>query len=823
MLEYFLGLTRDGHVSKAGHKMNRCRKAVIFCVLLLMGVISATPAEAQKLLRGEILDAETGLGIPGATIFPRGSALGGSVANNEGVFEIALPAFPVVLQVRHIGYLTEEIELEVGAPGFITIALTPASYTLDELVVTDEDPAYSIMRKVVEKKQERAASLGHFEAEVFSRFFLYSEEDLVHIEESVSRSYWRNKSGVRQQVQAIRFRPTTGQPFRYAKTSHVPNLTDDTIVIDGFSLMGPTHPDALDAYIFTLGERRILDSLTVYDIYFRPRTGRETGGVGFVSVLDSVYAVLEAGFRPSAENVPPQPIKTWDVYIQQQFASFGDSLWLPIDYSLEGRLTFGRTGVSYPMARFRQHSRLTRHVLSIPAPDSIFNDSRLLSVNARAGSREDLFRWNSGFIPLTPAELQEIATLDPGMTLNRAFRPMGLLRDYGAVPVVDRLDTDRKEESGETLLGSFYRGLDLRYNRVEGVYTGLKHTLQIQPGLQVSVMGGYAIAATEPAFGGSLRYAPTLTSVTQKQPGHPFLRFSAHNRIQPRYESGTHTSLFNSATTYVGWDDYFDYYKQKSLKFDVGWTGAADRNEWALFLYQDEADSIGATKTDRGWMLDRIQRMNPPVMSGLYRSMGIQFRLGDPPSATYLGGRNSLIVQYERGKGNNQWFSLAWLRAQGSLKTWVRGRQWPNALHLALIAGAGSARLPLHRYLISDTALGPFAPFGAFKSLSGIPLHGRRFASLFWEHDFTTLLFETAGLWGVARSGVGFTLHGASGFFDPYSPAEPEYALLNQRYSAYHELGASLTNFMRFPIRLDVTYSLTRKKTLFTLGIVRQF
>ena len=66
----------------------------------------------------------------------------------------------------------------------------------------------------------------------------------------------------------------------------------------------------------------------------------------------------------------------------------------------------------------------------------------------------------------------------------------------------------------------------------------------------------------------------------------------------------------------------------------------------------------------------------------------------------------------------------------------------------------------MQRLGIVDGALGLYAPFGALRTLGGRPYEGERHAALFWEHNFRTLPFELAGLYGLARRGYSVLLFG---------------------------------------------------------------
>ena len=136
-----------------------------------------------------------------------------------------------------------------------------------------------------------------------------------------------------------------------------------------------------------------------------PHSGFDTALIGHVSVLDEEYVLVEVHARPSPDNVLPAPIQEWDAYYEQQFAPVGDSLWMPVDLRVEGSVSFGRLGVSYPSAQYKQVSRLTRYVINVPPPDSLFQPGELVRYAPYVDRQEYLFRWNPGLIPMTPAEI----------------------------------------------------------------------------------------------------------------------------------------------------------------------------------------------------------------------------------------------------------------------------------------------------------------------------------------------------------------------------------------------------------------------------------
>ena len=132
-------------------------------------------------------------------------------------------------------------------------------------------------------------------------------------------------------------------------------------------------------------------------------------------------------------------------------------------------------------------------------------------------------------------------------------------------------------------------------------------------------------------------------------------------------------------------------------------------------------------------------------------------------------------------------------------------RRWPaNTLDLRLLAGTSTGDVPPQRNAVLDVAMGPFTPFGAFRTVHGHPYEASRYAALFWEHNFRTVPFEYLGAWPLVHRAMGVLVHGASG----RTWHEGRAVNLRSTQGWHHEVGASLTLYG--VLRLDVTRRLDR-------------
>ncbi len=786
-----------------------------------MLLCTAMQAQAQKVYTGVVKDAETGETLPAVTLFDFARAEG-TITNGVGRFELRIAELPVTLDIRHIGFESLKLEITEETPTTLEVLLTPVSYTLEEVVVSGEDPAYNIMRKVIEKKQQWQTHLATYSAESYSRYMLYSEFDLAQVQESIAMWHWKRGSGTRSYVRARRLRPVSSGPMRFATTQNVPNLYDDTIEVLGFQLIGPTHPRAPELYTFTLAGYHEQDGQRVYDIYFSPKSALSTAFMGHVSVLDSTYVLLQAQMRPSPNNVLPAPIKDWDAFYIQQFAPHGDSLWLPVDLQIEGNVSFGRLGVSYPPARYRQVSRITKYVFNLPVPDTLFEASRTIVTAPNVDRQDHLFRWNPGLIPMTPQEIEEVVALDPRRGIGRSFRPDGLLRQYTAIDLSEEADaTDAPPTPGrvDQLLSSFQLG----YNRVEGFFLGAQQQLKLADPLTLMLGAGYGVSSKLPAYDLGLRF-----DFGRQRPGWFFHRAFVQGGVSrsrdTQYASRSYSQFVAGATTYVGWVDYFDYYKRQTQFVEVGVAADKIATTASLRVSREQHENVNVFRDRKGWFFGSTRRDNPLINEGDVTLLTGALQLGDVPHSNLKPVGHGVKLQVTHNTNRDTDFA-AFTRYEGfaalTIPTLYQRRKWPNELRLRLYGATYTGSLPPQFMGILETSRRPISGFGAFKTLHGLPIKGANVWSAAWEHDFSTSFFEWIGLWGLAQNGIGFTIHGAHGQATSGRRESDVFSRFDA--SIQHELGISLTNFFNLPIRVDITRNLNHAPLSFGLGIVKKF
>ena len=805
--------------------MRSLDRGIWLCLVLIVGLLTSQDAVGQRIFRGVITDSETSETLPAVTLQILETG-GGTITNGVGAFELDVLQFPATIIIRHIGYETAQIVLDESARSTLNIRLVPAAYELEEVVVTDEDPAYNIMRKVIERKQEDRKDVLSYQAQTYSRFQLYSDFDLAQLQETIANHYWLPEQGTRSLIRARRINPGRSRRFRFASTQHVPDFYDDTIYLLGLELIGPTHPNALEVYKFTLGGYRSIDGKRVYDIYFGPHSGHDTALIGHLSVLDEEYVMLEVNARPSPDNVLPPPIKEWDAQYQQQFAPLGDSLWLPVDLHVEGSVSFGRLGVAYPSAQYKQVSRLTRYVVNVPPPDSLFLKEDFVSFEPNVDRQDYLFRWNPGLIPMTPEEIAEVVQMDPSKGIYRHFRPIGVLSNYTAIDLEEESEAEAPRRR-QGVLDGIFSGVRLHHNRVEGVYLGMERDVVLGRNLALSGYGGYGFSIDRPSYGGSATYRWGVLNAPSLWPHRGFIRVGLDQRYAEQYQSRTYSRFVNGVTSYVGWEDYFDYYEKKARYVELGFAADRLKTTFSVGLSREIHSSVETTVEEKGRFFGGRPRANPGIQERDYDKLSVAVEIGQVKDTEMKAGSNGLRLSMHR---NVDWFQqsadvFTRYEAHGALTipTFYRRRSWPNALHVRFFGATYTGELPLQFASILDVARHPIAPYGAFKTLSNLPVKGANAWSVFWEHDFSTTLFEYLGMWSLAKGGLGITLHGAHGQALPGKRYASLDAISLYDDTIHHEVGLSLTHLFNLPLRLDVTRNLNKGRFAFGVGITKKF
>ena len=399
----------------------------VFAVLLLAAQVQA------KVIQGTVTDASTGESLPAATVHVLG-AYDGTISNTEGKYVLDLRSLPAVVEVRYIGYRSQQYHVTEGADDVHDFALEPVPIEMETLVVTGEE-GRNIMRKVIAQKQTWWDSLETFRVEAYSRFVYYrgkadnDSSEVVAIVESLSDGFWDEKKGWREVVKDKRETENLDLDFAVPAAAGV-NLYDDETELIGHLMIGVTHPDALNHYDFVLTGRRKMDDRIIYDIDVKPKHSLKTAFEGRVAVLDSVYALVEVELTPNRAFLFPPPIRELTITMRQQFSNFGGDYYLPVGYQSDVNAEIGMIGLQFPPIKRQRVSRLTGYEVNVALPDSLYEQDRMVVVDSVRVEQDSLLAQTALAVPLEDIEQEAYARIDSTMTLDKAYQPTGFLARF---------------------------------------------------------------------------------------------------------------------------------------------------------------------------------------------------------------------------------------------------------------------------------------------------------------------------------------------------------------------------------------------------------
>lgn len=789
--------------------------------IIFFTLVNLTFPAVTKTIHGYIRDAKTKEILPIANIQVVGTYRG-TISNDKGKYNLDLQQLPATIRVRYIGYKSKKLTITKISPDQQNIELEPVVIKLKAIVVTGEDPAVNIMRKVIRRKQEWRAQLATYQAEAYTRLVLENDTSIVSIAESISEIFWQRKKGPREIIKSKRETANIKASGMFASASYLPNFYDDDIKLEGFEMIGPTHPDAVKHYHFKLEGRRYLDDKIVYDISLTPKSKFQAAFVGHISVLDEEYALLKVDLKPSESIMFPPPIHEWNLFYQQQFSNFEQTIWLPVDVRIGGDIKISMIGLEFPRIKYNQISRITNYQVNVPLPDSLYREKKITRLDSIAIRQDTLFTADVEIIPLTENETEAYSTLDSTMTLDKAFKPTGVLAKMIKITVgteesADR-NQDQKQGTSKKLLSRVRP--QLWHNRVDGFNLGLKFKILRGKRLKLNLAGGYKTDLKRWTGGGDVEYR-------WGKERHGFVKLNYLNGIDTRLHSDSYNLYLNSLRTLFGLADYFDYYWNEKLNLTTGYRIKKIRTRISVGFNHESHESVAKTTDYDLSGRDYFQRLNPNIQPGRLRSVEAAILVGYRYIPWGIVGQNRIELKVEHSAAD--WlasdfsFTRYRLTVDCRIPTFYRRRFLPNVIDLRMVAGTAGGELPVQRSGAVDVSLGAFSPFGVFKSLRGMPLEGEKYLALFWEHNFRTIPFEVLGLRSLAKQGIGIVLFGASGrtWRSDERRSSSNYDF-NYMDTFHHEIGLSLNSLFGF-LRLDLTKNLDNSALYGSVSMARAF
>ena len=744
-------------------------------------------------LSGTVRDASNGTALPAANIRIEGTSRG-TVANAMGVYRLSLEKGDYTIIFSFIGYRSDTLRTVIETPIEYNSSLQPTAIQMSEVLITSEDPAAGIMRRVIEYKKRWSETLKAYEFDAFTRLVMRRDTAIAMITESYTTGYWRKGDTLREIVKQRRNTENLPGMNAVAVGGSVINFYQDDIPFMGYRFVGPASVDAFDYYDFKLEKTRVRDDKPIYTIRLLPKSRIAPLFKGTVDVVGDLYALVGVTITPNeAFSIPF--VSRMEIRYYQQFAMYEKKYWMPMDVRLEGFIEIGILGFTIPRIALEQASVLYDYKINRELADSIFTKRRVVQLET-AQKFDSLFWAQHDVLPLTFEEQKAYRTLDSTQTLDKQFKPEGPLSSLSS-PLV-----------------GYLKYLDLRYNRVEGPFVGLKATQDsVLWRLTLSGSAGFGFGDRKPKF--SVGAAVSVDSARRLKVG-----LEAYRDITNIPDEGYYPSFAIMFGALLNKRDYRDYF------YTDGWRAYAEWNPQRLWLLQvqfaNEKQSSAVKNTDFSIFERRqIFRPNPAIDDGIMRSFSFKVRYGDAPIPLGIIIQNSVEVEVEHSDRNllasDFDFTRLVVRGEARVSTYSARLLFPPVFCMKFAAGTSWGTLPVQRLFGLESRYDGIGPLGVLRGSGLREFTGQRFAAVSVEHNFRSTPFLLLNIPYLYRNNIEVIVHGSAA--QSWSTSPLPFGSATGGW--YTEAGFGISRIFSL-LRIDLTWRMKQPRGLyFSIGVAQ--
>lgn len=692
-------------------------KKFILSIIVLTNLLTAQPV--LRTLTGIVRDA-AGNPLPYATVRIDGTGVG-TICDGEGRFELRLPGEARSITFSYVGFLSRSVSIPLEKE--IIVRLQQSSVELSEVVVSGEDPAVPIVRAAMETKKKRQRTMEEFTAKVYVKESLGRDSLKSTVSEAYARVRFRAPDSLSEQIVWRRQANAIKTEFQLAQMRERIDFYDDTIQYIGHAFVGPLADDAFSYYDYHLARTSVIDGQTMYEIELTPRTELRPLFRGTMTISDSGYLLRSVRFAPNAAFQYPM-LRIDTALIVQQYTAYEGRHWMPLEYHVMAVLRFRLAGFAMGFAARYEKSVINFEYDFTPHPDEpVLTPPVALPPQASHVDLND----NGGFPVVFP--LSDIEKM--------SYERMDAIAEQS--PFLNNF--------GEYLYTVQYwlRPVELRYNRVEGLFLGGKGSLAVWGGLTPFVSIGYGTADRTVKYrvGPEWRSDEAGSFAVGTEFRYDIETMPFNERVDP---------VGNGVWAFFNGEDLVDYTlvhgrrAYASAKVLAGSTVELSyHDDRYLSAYKNTDVSLAAIGTTFHF------RPNPPVQEGRYRSVVLDlFRRPAMDTTFFAVPKNEWQLRYERGTDpSGTPFTSLYADLIVRINTMGSSRLFNPYLGVTATAGRLTGAPPAHRMFTVEGTLRRFMFPSSFRTMTLRQYSGDRFVAVTVEHNFRNIPFGLIGLPGV--------------------------------------------------------------------------
>jgi len=790
--------------------------------LLFAGFVVQFLFTQTHILSGLVLDATTLEPLPSATIRIVGTSKG-TITNSSGQFRMSLPEGTITIAASYLGYQSDTITVELNADQFRGIKLQPNAIQLAGITVTDEDPAYEIIRRAIESKKKWMTQLQTFEGKAFNRLQIRTDSSIAAITEAYSTLYWRHDDSLREVITQQKQTGNLPKSFSASRVGNVLNFNDDQIRLNGYRFVGPTAPDALEYYDYKLLSTRTMDDFDVYSIELIPRSKIAPLFKGIISIAEKSYSVMEVDVKPNEAMSQPF-VDLRNARHRQTFRLFENKFWLPINYRFDGTIKISIMGLKFPAFTIERDVVIYNYSINPEFADTIHLMNRF-TIDSSVTQYDSTFWKENDVLPLTAEQDTAYKTLDSTQTLEKKIAPKGFAASL--------LETS----------GSSFGIADVWFNRVEGVHLGAgKSFNNVVENLDLRGSIGYGFsdkewkyeAGTTFHFGGKRVSSASSGFATIDVQRQIFsLNLDLYDKQYPTPTATVSGLFLNSFSALLFKDDVQDYFRavggiaelqytlNETIRFAFGVL-----SERQLSLYQATDYSIFSRK--------KLYAYQPSIINGRMTTLKFSYWYASTPlfGIAKNAFSSSGTVEHSDSKFGGVFnFTKMNMKVRGKVATLkTEELVFPPAFGFQIAGGTTAGHLPPQRYFELYSHFETFAGYGMLKGLNRREFYGDRFIAFTVDHNFRRVLFAPFDIQWLMESNLELIVeaNASRSWFSGNESCTPLFPARDSR-GWYTEASIGISNILdlfrfdmtrRFTTPAEWTYTLSASD--FIMGLIPQ-
>ena len=324
-------------------------------------------------VKGKILDSNDNP-LPNASILLAGTNQG-TVSNLEGAFTFKLSIGKYTLITRYVGYKTDTVNIFIPKKSPITIRLIKQTIVLPEIVVTEKNPAYGIIREAIKRKKINKKGLKNFEYNAYSKKIVESSGETALVEETFIKGYSNLPEWEKEFIQKTHKTENRKKEVRNinftVNNRYYLDFSEDTLNLLMNKVYLPLADNAFDYYDYKLLNIIETNRSPIYTIQVIPKSDIQPLLGGTINIEGEKYAICNVNLSASKGLRFP--------YIQDLVLRFKQSLgkysgyWLPDYVEMKASFVFNLSGlIGLDKLSFDMISTITGYKINKPIRGQLF-------------------------------------------------------------------------------------------------------------------------------------------------------------------------------------------------------------------------------------------------------------------------------------------------------------------------------------------------------------------------------------------------------------------------------------------------------------------